>query len=96
MSKQPDTRFRRIAEHGGTDFETACAIIDAAKICHVGISIDGIPTFNDSYRGMDGGYAAALRGLNCAKAAGMRCVALVRENASGQDLAAADAVVGRR
>jgi nitroimidazol reductase NimA-like FMN-containing flavoprotein (pyridoxamine 5'-phosphate oxidase superfamily) len=43
MSKQPDTRFRRIAEHGGTDFETACAIIDAAKICHVGISIDGQP-----------------------------------------------------
>ena len=43
MSNKPDTRFRRIRERGGRDFATACAIIDAAKICHVGITLDDQP-----------------------------------------------------
>jgi radical SAM protein with 4Fe4S-binding SPASM domain len=41
-------------------------------VAYVGISIDGIRSFNDTYRGLEGGHAAALRGLRCAKAAGMR------------------------
>ncbi len=53
------------------DEETAPKLKEAG-INYVGISIDGIPQFNDAYRGMEGGYAAALRGLRCAKAAGMR------------------------
>jgi radical SAM protein with 4Fe4S-binding SPASM domain len=44
----------------------------AAGVAYVGVSIDGLRAFNDAYRGLDGGYEAALRGLRCAKAAGMR------------------------
>jgi nitroimidazol reductase NimA-like FMN-containing flavoprotein (pyridoxamine 5'-phosphate oxidase superfamily) len=43
MSHQPDTRFRRLREKGSKDFALACEIIDAAKICHVGITVDGQP-----------------------------------------------------
>ena len=43
-----------------------------AGIAYVGISIDGIETFNDAYRGLRGGFGAALRGLRNAKAAGMK------------------------
>jgi radical SAM protein with 4Fe4S-binding SPASM domain len=41
-------------------------------IAYVGISIDGIESFNDTYRGLSGGFDAALRGLRNAKAAGMK------------------------
>ncbi len=40
---QPDTHHRRIAEYGGHDFKTACEIIDAARMCHTGLSLDGVP-----------------------------------------------------
>ncbi len=38
-----DTQHQRIAERGGHEFETACAILDAARICHVGFNVDGQP-----------------------------------------------------
>jgi radical SAM protein with 4Fe4S-binding SPASM domain len=41
-------------------------------IAYVGISIDGVESFNDTYRGLSGGFDAALRGLRNAKAAGMK------------------------
>jgi radical SAM protein with 4Fe4S-binding SPASM domain len=43
-----------------------------AGIAYAGISIDGPQDFNDAYRGLEGGYDAALQGLRCAKAAGLR------------------------
>lgn len=43
MNTQADTRFRRLREKGSRDFELACNIIDAAKICHVGFAVDGQP-----------------------------------------------------
>lgn len=43
MTSNADTTFRRVAERGSRDFDLACGIIDAAKICHVGISVDGQP-----------------------------------------------------
>ena len=52
--------------------EEAAERLARAGVRYVGISIDGVPRFNDCYRGMEGGYAAALRGLGFAKAAGMR------------------------
>jgi radical SAM protein with 4Fe4S-binding SPASM domain len=52
--------------------DEAAARLARADFRYVGISIDGVPAFNDRYRGMEGGYAAALRGIDCAKAAGMR------------------------
>ncbi|HXV37795.1 MAG TPA: radical SAM protein [Myxococcota bacterium] len=41
-------------------------------VAYVGVSIDGIERFNDAYRGMRGGFEAALRGLRNAKGAGMK------------------------
>jgi uncharacterized Fe-S cluster-containing radical SAM superfamily protein len=41
-------------------------------VAYVGVSIDGLAAFNDAYRGLPGGFEAALRGLHCAKRAGMR------------------------
>jgi nitroimidazol reductase NimA-like FMN-containing flavoprotein (pyridoxamine 5'-phosphate oxidase superfamily) len=43
MTAKPDTRHRRVAERGGKNFEIACAIIDAARICHAGFALDGQP-----------------------------------------------------
>jgi radical SAM protein with 4Fe4S-binding SPASM domain len=39
---------------------------------YVGVSIDGLPRFNDAYRGLEGGYAAALEGLVRVKRVGLR------------------------
>lgn len=43
MSTTVDTRLRRLPEKGGRDFNTACTIIDAAKICHLGFTVDEQP-----------------------------------------------------
>jgi nitroimidazol reductase NimA-like FMN-containing flavoprotein (pyridoxamine 5'-phosphate oxidase superfamily) len=43
MSTRPDTRFRRLREKGSKDYELACSVIDAAKICHVGFTMDEQP-----------------------------------------------------
>jgi radical SAM protein with 4Fe4S-binding SPASM domain len=53
------------------DEDVAKQLADAG-IAYVGISIDGIESFNDAYRGLSGGFDAALRGLRNAKAAGMK------------------------
>ncbi|MBW2269912.1 MAG: radical SAM protein [Deltaproteobacteria bacterium] len=46
--------------------------IAAAGVEYVGVSIDGLEGFNDAYRGLTGGFHAALNGLRHAKAAGLR------------------------
>ena len=43
MMSQPDTRLKRLPERGSTDPDLACAIVDAAKICHVGFTLDEQP-----------------------------------------------------
>jgi radical SAM protein with 4Fe4S-binding SPASM domain len=43
-----------------------------AGVRYAGVSIDGLPDFNDDYRGLDGGHEAALEGLRNAKRAGMK------------------------
>ena len=43
MTPQADTRLKRLPERGSHDFELACAIIDEAKICHVGFSLEDQP-----------------------------------------------------
>lgn len=42
-AEQADTRFRRSRERGSKDFDLACAILDDARIGHVGFSLDGWP-----------------------------------------------------
>jgi radical SAM protein with 4Fe4S-binding SPASM domain len=53
------------------DEEVAKRLADVG-VAYVGISIDGIESFNDAYRGLEGGFEAALRGLRNAKGAGMK------------------------
>ncbi len=43
MTVKADTRHGRLPERGGRDFDTACAILDAARICHVGFTLDEQP-----------------------------------------------------
>jgi len=55
-----------------------------AGVAYVGVSVDGKRSFNDDYRGLPGGYDAALEGLRRAKGAGMRTglrMTLTRRNA---------------
>lgn len=42
-TNKADTRHRRVAERGSHDFDLACEIIDAARICHVGFTLKGQP-----------------------------------------------------
>ncbi len=65
------------------DAEVA-ARLRASGVGYVGISIDGLPAFNDDYRGLPGGFERALAGLRHAKAAGLRTglrMTLTRANA---------------
>jgi len=43
MTQKADTKFKREAHRGSHDFELACQILDAGKICHVGFSLDEQP-----------------------------------------------------
>jgi radical SAM protein with 4Fe4S-binding SPASM domain len=51
---------------------SVAARLAALDVGYVGVSIDGLRPFNDGYRGLAGGYDAALRGLRLAREAGMR------------------------
>ncbi len=57
----------------GTLLEAGMAAsLREAGVSYVGISVDGMSGWNDQYRGMDGGFDLACRGLRNARAAGMR------------------------
>jgi nitroimidazol reductase NimA-like FMN-containing flavoprotein (pyridoxamine 5'-phosphate oxidase superfamily) len=43
MTVQADTQLKRLPERGSKDFDLACSIIDEARICHAGITLDGQP-----------------------------------------------------
>jgi nitroimidazol reductase NimA-like FMN-containing flavoprotein (pyridoxamine 5'-phosphate oxidase superfamily) len=43
MTVKADTRLRRLPEQGSKDFKLACALIDDARICHVGFVLEGQP-----------------------------------------------------
>jgi len=43
MKMPADTRLKRLPERGSKDFNLACSIIDEARICHVGITLDKQP-----------------------------------------------------
>lgn len=40
---QADTKLKRLPERGSKDFDLACELIDGARICHVGFTLDGQP-----------------------------------------------------
>ena len=53
------------------DDQKARRLADAG-IGYVGVSIDGMPEFNDEYRGLEDGFERATRGIECAREAGLR------------------------
>lgn len=54
MTINADTQFRRLPERGSKDFELACAIVDEAKVCHVGFTVEGQPYVVPMSLGRDG------------------------------------------
>ena len=54
MTTQADTRLPRLPERGSHDYESACAIIDEAKICHVGFTLEDQPYVVPMALGRDG------------------------------------------
>ena len=38
-----DTKLKRLPERGSKDFDLACELIDEARICHVGFTLDNQP-----------------------------------------------------
>ena len=43
MTQKADTKFRREADRGSHEYELACEVLDAGKVCHVGFTLDGQP-----------------------------------------------------
>lgn len=43
MTQNADTKFRREPKRGSHDFDLACEVLDAGKICHVGFTQDEQP-----------------------------------------------------
>jgi len=54
MTVKADTRLRRLPERGSRDLELACSIIDAAKLCHVGFTLENQPYVIPMALGRDG------------------------------------------
>ncbi len=54
MTIKADTQLRRLPERGSSDFELACAIIDEAKVCHVGFTLEQQPYVVPMALGRDG------------------------------------------
>jgi hypothetical protein len=43
MTHKADTQFKREAKRGSHDFDLACQILDAGKVCHVGFTLQEQP-----------------------------------------------------
>jgi nitroimidazol reductase NimA-like FMN-containing flavoprotein (pyridoxamine 5'-phosphate oxidase superfamily) len=54
MIEKPDTRLRRLPERGSSDFASACAIIDEARIGHLGFCLEQMPYVIPMAIGRDG------------------------------------------
>jgi nitroimidazol reductase NimA-like FMN-containing flavoprotein (pyridoxamine 5'-phosphate oxidase superfamily) len=56
MTGKADTRLRRLPEQGSKDFDLACRIIDDARVCHVGFTLEGQPYVIPMALARDGKY----------------------------------------
>ena len=54
MTAKADTCLRRLPERGSQDLQLACDIIDEARICHVGFTLDEQPYVVPMSLGRDG------------------------------------------
>jgi len=68
-----DLGIRPVLSTNGTLLteERAHALKDAG-IQYIGVSVDGLPERNDEFRGQDGAFEAAVRGINNSQAAGIK------------------------
>ncbi len=78
--------------------EAVAARLRDHGVGYVGVSIDGRPEWNDAYRGLPGGYDAALAGLAACRAVGLRTgvrITLTRKNVDQlEDVLSASEAVG--
>ena len=81
MTAHADTRLKRLPERGSHDFELACAIIDEAKICHVGFALEDQPYVVPMALGRDGDrillHGSVASRLMQALAGGLACCVTV-------------------
>jgi nitroimidazol reductase NimA-like FMN-containing flavoprotein (pyridoxamine 5'-phosphate oxidase superfamily) len=81
MTAKADTRLRRLPERGSTDFKLACDIIDEAKICHVGFTLEDQPYVIPMALGRDGNslllHGSAVSRLMKSLADGLPCCVTV-------------------
>jgi radical SAM protein with 4Fe4S-binding SPASM domain len=78
----------QLSSNGSLIDANAAERLASVGVRYVGVSIDGVRAFNDSYRGLDGGYESAVSGLRAARAAGLRTglrMTLTRGNADQVD-----------
>lgn len=61
-----------LSTNGTLITEEAAKKIKAAGVAYVGVSIDGPESVNDAFRGKDGAYGAAMRGIQNCVSAGQR------------------------
>ena len=54
MTVKADIKLSRLPERGSNDFDLACAILDEAKICHVGFTLEEQPYVVPMALGRDG------------------------------------------
>lgn len=81
MTSKADTRLRRLPERGSNDFGLACAIIDEAKVCHVGFTLEQQPYVVPMALGRDGSdlllHGAVVSRLMKSLAHGLPCCVTV-------------------
>jgi nitroimidazol reductase NimA-like FMN-containing flavoprotein (pyridoxamine 5'-phosphate oxidase superfamily) len=81
MTVKADTRLRRLPERGSQDLQLACDIIDEARICHVGFTLDEQPYVVPMALGRDGGqvllHGSVVSRLMKNLAAGLPCCVTV-------------------
>ena len=81
MTVNPDTRLRRLPERGSQDLKLACDIIDKARICHVGFTLEEQPYVVPMALGRDGDevllHGSVVSRLITNLAAGLPCCVTV-------------------
>lgn len=73
VSYAADRGLRPVLSTNGTLLtEERAVALREAGIEYVGVSVDGLPDRNDSFRGQEGAFDAAVRGINNSQAAGIK------------------------
>jgi MoaA/NifB/PqqE/SkfB family radical SAM enzyme len=62
-----------ISTNGTLITEEKAQIFSKFSLSYIGVSIDGIGTVNDSFRGVTGAFERAMTGIRNAKKAGNLC-----------------------